>query len=126
MSAWPSIVAERHDKARTDQRRLPYSEDAQLRRDRYVNDQSRSSAPFGGVGGALRKRLRTALARPIASLSANSSFTLSGATKMHLRLLLVAAVIAGFALAHGIAVFQINSTSPGAGSESAPLLTRGD
>jgi hypothetical protein len=42
------------------------------------------------------------------------------------RYLLIITVIAGFALAHGIALFQINSTSPGAGSENGPFVARGD
>jgi hypothetical protein len=42
------------------------------------------------------------------------------------RYFLIITVIAGFALAHEIALFQINSTSPSVGSENAPLLARGD
>jgi hypothetical protein len=42
------------------------------------------------------------------------------------RHLLIITVIAGFALAHGIALFQINSMSPVAGSENAPFVDRGD
>ena len=42
------------------------------------------------------------------------------------RNLLIMAVIAGFALAHGIAIFQINSMSPDAGSENAALVRGND
>ena len=43
-----------------------------------------------------------------------------------MRNLLIITVIAGFALAHGIALIQIDSMSPGAGSVNARFVARGD
>ena len=42
------------------------------------------------------------------------------------RVLLIITVLAGFAFAHAIAIFQIDSMSPGAGSEDAPFVASGD